>query len=251
MEILYDQCNKTKNIKFSEIKMYLNMVGGHAFIIDLGNGKILKSAAANEIKFYEIHKNTKFQIYELFPKYFGVIEKSQQEYRVIENFIRICETFFKDFIRGMDLDNFDINIEQDEELNKKLECVLSEDECRLYDDADSDLNLDINLHSNTNSNSIVNFYSTLQTLREELENMNPNKLKWILFWFVKWRNSFFNLDFIILEDLTYNMTHPAILDMKLGFKIEFSNKCKNHNTKPNVFYEFGLRIMGMQVFIIF
>jgi len=244
MEILYDPCNKTKNIKFSEIKMYLNMVGGHAFIIDVGNGKILKSAAANEIKFYEIHKNTKFQIYELFPKYFGVIEKSQQEYRVIENFIRTCEAFFKDFIRGMDLDNFDINIEQDEELNKKLECVLMEDECQFYDDANSYSHSDSHSNSDLNpcSNSFFNFNSTLQKLKEELENMNPNKLKWILFWFVKWRNSFFNLDFIILEDLTYNMTHPAILDIKLGFKMEFCNKCKNHNPKPNLFYECGLRI---------
>jgi hypothetical protein len=242
MEFIDYPCNKTINMKYSEIKLYLNMVGGHALIIDLGNGKILKSSAANEIKFYENHKNTKFQIYELFPKYFGMIVKSQQEYSVIENFIRLCETFFIEFIRGMDLDNFDINIEQDEELNKKLECVLNEDECRFHEESNS--------HLNSFSNSNSNFSFSLQTLKEELENMNPDKLKWILFWFVKWRNSFFNLDFIILEDLTHNITHPAILDMKLGFKMEFCNKSKNHNPKPNLFYECGLRIMGMQVFII-
>jgi hypothetical protein len=216
-----------KNIKNSEIKMYSNNMGGHAFIIDIGNGKVLKSATTNEISFYEKYKNTKFEIYELLPKYFGVLEKSQEEFSVIQNFIEMSDILFQDFLRNFDLENFDINIEQDPELNIKLESLLNDKKIFPKD---------------------KNFsFTSLKFLKQELDSMNRDKLKWTLFWFVKWRHLFLNYDFIILEDLTYNMAHPAILDMKIGFNI------MRNLLKPMAisFNECGLRIMGMQVLIIF
>ena len=45
---------------------------------------------------------------------------------------------------------------------------------------------------------------------------SKNKLKWILFSFVKWNNYFLKNNFIIMQNLTFNMKNPVILDIKLG-----------------------------------
>ena len=71
------------------------MIGGHSFVIDIGDGKIIKSASKNEINFYEFYLNFNFEVYELFPKYFGKIEKEQKEFEIIEKFIKKIDLFSK------------------------------------------------------------------------------------------------------------------------------------------------------------
>ena len=53
---------------------------------------------------------------------------------------------------------------------------------------------------------------------------SKNKLKWILFSFVKWNNFFLKNNFTIMQNLTFNMKNPVILD-------KIRNKSKNFKRK--------------------
>ena len=73
-----------------------------------------------------------------------------------------------------------------------------------------------------------------------------NKLKWILFSFIKWRHHFLLHKFVILQNKTYNMKNPAILDIKLGYYEKISKDKKIIKKYEGASKEIGCRIMGIQ-----
>jgi hypothetical protein len=222
-------------------ELFLHMVGGHAFIINIGEGRIIKNANKNEIQFYEYYKNYKFDIYELFPEYYGIIDKNKKEYKMIEEFFSMCDNLFFELISEniCNLKNsIDINVEKDDEFKKKLQQFLTDKK----EEGEKKINLGEN-----NIENISNYNPYYEKLKENLISFGENKLKWILFWYVKWRHSFLKNDFIILEDLTKNMSIPAVIDFKLGFKQKISKKDLSIKTLPTSSSDLGFRIMGLQV----
>ena len=75
---------------------------------------------------------------------------------------------------------------------------------------------------------------------------SQNKLKWILFSFIKWRHHFLLNKFLILQNLTFNMKNPAILDIKLGYYEKISKDKKTIKKYEGASKEIGCRIMGIQ-----
>ena len=49
-----------------------------------------------------------------------------------------------------------------------------------------------------------------------------------LFSFIKWRHHFLLYKFVILQNKTYNMKNPTILDIKLGYYEKISKDKKNY-----------------------
>ena len=67
-----------------------------------------------------------------------------------------------------------------------------------------------------------------------------------LFSFIKWRHHFLLYKFVILQNKTYNMKNPAILDIKLGYYEKISKDKKIIKKYEGASKEIGRRIMGIQ-----
>lgn len=205
-----------------DFSLYLHVVGGHSLFILLSDGHLLKSASQNEIKFYSsITYPSKF-----IPRYCGTIKKTSPQYNSIVIFIKQYVLFFKSFINKHQINKNDINVESDPLFTDLFNQFIL-------------LTFD-NIELNTLQN---NKFSQLEN---ELLSLNKDKLKWILFWFIKWKENFLNSDYIILENLTHGMKDPAIIDIKIGSipkKSKDRNKVKKMNDTTN---EIGCRIMGLQ-----
>jgi hypothetical protein len=208
-------------------KLFLHMIGGHCLIINSNDGKILKTTNQKEIDFYEFLNNSEGyeSLKSCIPKYYGRIkkEKDSKQYQRILSFIRNCDKFFQNLIIQT---NLDINIENDSEFKEKLESFKNE---KLYTEE-------------------VLEESDFEYLINYLKEINESKLRWFLFWYTKWRKTFFVNDFIILEDLTYKFEYPAILDIKIGNFPKRSKKDQQIKVFPASSVDLGFRLMGLQVF---
>jgi hypothetical protein len=125
----------------------------------------------------------------------------------------------------MKIKSNDINIENDIKFTEKFENFINE------------------------SNKFLNLNSSFNKLEEILIyyfNNSINKLKWILFSFIKWSDHFLSYKFIILQNLTYNMKNPAILDIKLGSTPKISKDNLTIKKYEGASKEIGCRIMGIQ-----
>lgn len=210
--------------KPEDFSLYLHVVGGHSLFIVLSNGHLLKSASQNEIKFYSsITYPSKF-----IPRYCGTIKKSSQQHNSIVIFIKQCVVFFKSFINKQQINKIDINVENDPSFNEVFNQFLS----ATFDFDDIDFNPSQN--------------DKFTELENELLSLNKDKLKWILFWFIKWKENFLNSDYIIIEDLTYQMKSPAAIDIKIGSSPKKSKECNKVKKMNETANEIGCRIMGIQ-----
>lgn len=201
----------------TKYELFLHMVGGHAFILTTGEGKLIKSAKVKEIEFYEFCEGK--DISKHIPKYYGKILINSKEFWEIEKFYRQLKIFFRQFVLECNFSAEFLNTENDENFNENYKLFLSE----------------------YNKEHKYSYEKYFQKLRSYLLSVCRNKLKWILFWFIKWHHSFMKNDFIIIEDLTADMSHPAILDLKLWSISKSSKKV------PTVTTDIGCRIMGEEV----
>lgn len=153
-----------ENIK---LELFVHSVGGHSFIIKSSEGKIYKSAEKEEINFYKFTENLNFNIYHFMPKYYGIVSKTDKLFPLIENFLHYCTKFFQIFVQEL---NLDLHVDKKiEEFDKKYE--------------------------NFRENKITDFSkenmpSCFDDLKIYLTSIGEEKLRWIIFWFIKWKNLF-------------------------------------------------------------
>ena len=214
----------TLNIKLdiNNFFLYLNSVGGHSLFIEISPQYLIKSSNENEINFYLSNLNLKSHYC---PTFVGVINEDSEQFHIIENYVNQCKTFFRNFVKKMKIKSNDINIENDIKFTEKFENFINE------------------------SNQFINLNSSFNKLEEILIyyfNNSINKLKWILFSFIKWSDHFLSYKFIILQNLTYNMKNPAILDIKLGSTPKISKDNLTIKKYEGASKEIGCRIMGIQ-----
>ena len=211
------------DLDINSFSLYLNSVGGHSLFIEISPQYLIKSSNENEINFYSLtHNNFKFNYY---PKFLGIISQGTEQFQIIENYVFQCKIFFKNFILKMNIKSEDINIENDIKFNSIFETFIQE----------NFQNIQINSSFNKLEKRLVNYYKN-----------SRNKLKWILFSFLKWNNSFLNNNFIIMKNLTFNMENPAILDIKLGTSPKISKENNLIKNYDGAHKEIGCRIMGIQ-----
>ncbi len=202
--------------------LYLNSVGGHSLFIEISPQYLIKSSNENEINFYLSNLHLKSYYC---PSFVGVINEDSEQFHIIEIYVNQCKTFFRNFVKKLKIKSNDIDIEDDIKFKDTFENFISE----------SDRFLNLNSSFNKLEEILMYYY-----------NNSKNKLKWILFSFIKWCDHFLSHKFIILQNLTYNMKNPAILDIKLGSAPKISKD--NHTIKKyeGASKEIGCRIMGIQ-----
>ena len=213
------------DLDINSFSLYLNAVGGHSLFIEISPQYLIKSSNENEINFYSLtNNNLKFNYY---PYFLGIISQGNEQFEIIEKYVYQCKIFFRNFICKMNIKPEDINVENDIKFNSIFENFILEN--KNYQ------NITINNSFNKLEKKLMNYYRN-----------SKNKLKWILFSFIKWCNYFLSHKFIILQNLTYNMKNPAILDIKLGSAPKISKD--NHTIKKyeGASKEIGCRIMGIQ-----
>lgn len=208
------------DISIDNFSLYLNIIGGHSLFIEISKTFLLKSASINEISFYErsFGKNSP-SLY--IPHYIGKILRQTSSYKIISQYIAECKIFFKRYIKAKGFTAEDLNIEKDPKFIETFNSYINSED----------------------NNDDMKINKSFAQLEAELNVMQVNKLKWIVFWFVKWKENFGNYDYIIIENLTYNMECPAILDVKLGSSPRIS-KDKTIKIFKGATNEIGCRIMG-------
>ena len=216
---------KKQNIllDINSFSLYLNSVGGHSLFIQISPKYLIKSANENEINFYT--SNIKLNNH-CCPNFIGVINENTSQFHIIENYVNQCKNFFRYFIKKINLKSNDINIEKDNQFNETFEDFIKEKDI---------------IYNNLNPS----FKKLEETLMDYFYN-SQNKLKWILFSFIKWRHHFLLNKFLILQNLTFNMKNPAILDIKLGYYEKISKDKKTIKKYEGASKEIGCRIMGIQ-----
>lgn len=258
-------------LEFKEIDLFTNMIGGHNYILKIGGGKLIKSVEKSEIEFYEkfsktstngVHGVNEKELFKnqlkddqqieqieqigLFPKYYGYWNKLKNPdvFIIIEKFTEYVDNIFYEFILNLKqeehefIENFNYSCFTPDQANKSSEF---KEKFLLF------------LNEKKNSNFVVDYSSNTSNLVEykfnlnSLCNLNDKKLKWIIFWYIKKRKTLIKDDFVILEDLTYNMEFPAILDLKIGLINKISKKDKILKIIPESSLDLGFRIMGLQV----
>ena len=224
-----DVNNNSFNYKLdiNSFNLYLNSVGGHSLFIEIAPNLLIKSTNDLEIKFYQYLNNSKINP-SFTPKFKGVIYQNCYNFNLIKNYIEQCLFFFIKYIIKLNIKPENINIENDEKFTK------------IFSDFISKNNIN---HKNIQLNkSFENLENNLNKLNKE----NYNKFKWILFWFIKWNNQFLLKKFLVLQNLTYKMINPSILDIKLGASPKISKDNNQIKIFGKAYYVISCRIMGIQ-----
>ena len=115
-----------------------------------------------------------------------------------------AKIFFK--CKKINLKSNDINIENDIQFNDSFNNFIKEN---------NNIKFNLNPSFKKSEEILMNYFYNFK-----------NKLKWILFSFIKWRHHFLLYKFVILQNKTYNMKNPAILDIKLGYYEKISKDKK-------------------------
>ena len=213
------------NLDINSFSLYLNVVGGHSLFIEISPQYLIKSSNENEINFYSLtNNNLKFNYY---PYFLGIISQGNEQFEIIEKYVYQCKIFFRNFICKMNIKPEDINVENDIKFNSIFENFILEN--KNYQ------NITINNSFNKLEKKLMNYYRN-----------SKNKLKWILFSFIKWNNHFLKNNFIIMQNLTFNMKNPVILDIKLGTTPKISKENNLIKKYDGAHKEIGCRIMGIQ-----
>jgi len=221
--------NNTFNYKLdiNSFNLYLNSVGGHSLFIEIAPNLLIKSANDLEIQFYQYLNNSKIKT-SFTPEFKGVIDQHSYNFNLIKNYIEQCLFFFIKYIIKLNINPEYINIENDEKFTKIFYDFIS------------------NNNINQKNIKLNKSFENLENNLNKLNNENCNKFKWILFWFIKWNNQFLQKKFLVLQNLTYKMINPSILDIKLGASPKISKENNKIKIFGGAYYEIGCRIMGIQ-----
>ena len=221
----FEEIENKIQLNIDNFNLYLNSVGGHSLFIEISRKYLIKSSNESEINFYcFINQNKKTFHANTIPNFKGVIRQKTKYFKLIENYVNQCKTFFRNYLNENKINAKDIDIEKDIKFNEIFNSFLKEKD--IY--------------------TIYDLNPSFKKLKENLNGFSKEKLKWILFSFVKWRENFLKNDFLVLENLTYEMQSPAIIDIKLGSAKKFSKENHKEKTYEGASNKIGCRIMGIQ-----
>lgn len=227
--------------------LYLNIVGGHSLFIQIPPNFLIKSTCENEILFYKTSQSfvSSDVQHNYFPKFIGTISKNTQKFEIIENYVSQCKIFFKNFLIKNNYKASELNIEGDKNFLESFQNFIREPDNQGGREKKSKEVYNKIFHDECSKNPEIQLNNSFKLLEKNLNAIPKNKLRWILFWFIKWKDNFLTNDYLILENLVYDMHNPAILDVKIGSspRISKENKIKKFSGAIN---EIGCRIMGCQ-----
>ena len=222
---LKEKNNTSLNLAVADFSLYLNVIGGHSLFIEISPNLLIKSASENEIMFYE-HSYEQCNPSIFIPHYNGKILRNSENFAKIENYVIQCKKFFKNYILKNKLTAEEINIEKEQKF--------------------LDIFAEFIKNKKENEGNTIVLNKSFEELEKKLDSIQKSKLKWILFWFIKWKENFLSNDYIIIENLTFNMNFPAILDIKLGSSPRYSKEKKTIKVFGGATNQMGCRIMGLQ-----
>jgi hypothetical protein len=149
---------------------------------------------------------------------------------LIDDYLRLCCIYFK-YVIQTKFNHIDFNIEKDQEFEEKFEKFLKDENYQIRENI-------------TNEKLIKMF----EYLDEYLSRVSENKIKWIIFAFIKWNHLYMQNDFIVIENLLSGINDPAIIDFKLGKEEKVGKeKTSLEKIKQSTSHKYGFRIMGCQV----
>jgi hypothetical protein len=209
------------------LSLFLEIVGGHHLMLNMGEGKIIKITSEREANFYKKYSDLNLSF---IPKCFYFLNRKENpeldilvlDYKEQLDFViyEIVRDYDESQIRALS-----INPEIDDYLDTFYEFKKKCEE-------------NINLKKD---------YESLKVLQEKFSKFTQEKLRFYLHHFIyKLITNIHKSNFVILEDLTYNMKRPCLIDIKLGYI--YGKLAQNYKTgMPESMADFGLRLAGTQV----
>jgi hypothetical protein len=202
-----------------------DMVGGHHLMLKIGDGKILKMTSDEEVKFYEIYKDS---IFRFLPRYYFSIDRQTD---------KELNKLVMEYKIQLDLIFYQIIKDYDEEKQRKT--YLNH-----YKPFPTEIfaafikNCEENLPLKKDSDDI-------KTIEKIISEFCEDKLKYFLNTFIyKLTTTEHQPKFVILEDLTWGIKKPCIIDFKLGYV--YANGLSSKRV-ADISTEKGIRLMGVQV----
>jgi hypothetical protein len=223
MEVL----SNSVDLKNLNLSLFLNIVGGKHLMLNIGEGKIIKITSEEEVNFYNKYSNLE---YSFLPKCFGFFDRKENPElnKLILDYKQQLDFIIYDIVRDYDENqirsfmfhsDFSIFLEKFHGFLKKCE---------------------ENIHLKKECESLT-------LLKEKFSKFSQEKLRFFLDNFIyKLVTIPDKSKFVVIEDLTYGMQRPCVVDFKLGFV----NAKLNQNYRDwvsNSICDLGLRLMGAQV----
>ncbi len=218
------------DLKNLNLSLFLDIVGGQHLILNIGEGKIIKITSEKEVNFYKEYSDLKFSF---LPKCFSFFDRQDNPElnKIIIDYKQQLDFLFYEIVRDYDenkIRSFMFHTESSS-LNEYLEIFYKfKKQC------------EENIHLKKDCESI-------KLLEENFLKFTQEKQIYILYYFIVrlWKK-LNKSKFIILEDLTYGMQRPCIIDLKLGYVN--ANLLQNYREwVSDSIGDLGLRIMGAQV----
>jgi hypothetical protein len=215
------------NLKNLNLSLFFEFVGGRNLMLKTGDGKIIKITNEQEENFYNEYSDQELSF---LPKCFYTFDRKENSElnQLIMDFKEQIDFVIYEFVRDYDQNkinelfidpNFNYTLEIFQNFKKKCE---------------------ENIHLKTDSEN-------LKILKENFSKFSQEKLRYFLYYFIyKLQDCMHKSKFIIIEDLTYGMQRPCLIDIKLGYVY---GKLENNYAQwvSDAVRDFGLRLMGTQV----
>jgi hypothetical protein len=213
-----------------DLSLLLDIVNGHHLILKLGNGMLLKVTSNKEAEFYEFYKDYNFGF---LPKFYLSIDRSKNP--DLNNLII-------EYKNKLDLQIYELFMTPDED---KQRSIFISDFKNKYPEM-----FDLFIKSCEERLLVTKDLEEVKSIQKKIFEFPNKKLNLFLNNFInRFPKSFLRPKFLIMEDLTWGIKKPCIVDFKMGyiyadsFKIEKKKKIKESTQ------ELGLKLLGAQVFI--
>jgi hypothetical protein len=215
------------DLKNLNLSLFLNIVGGKHLMLNIGEGKIIKITSEEEVNFYNKYSNVEFSF---LPKCFGFFDRKENPElnKLILDYKQQLDFVIYDIVRDYDenqIKAFMFHADLSDNLEKFHRFVKKCEE---------------NIH-------LRKEWESLTLLKEKFSKFSQEKLRLFLDNFIyKLVTIPDKSKFVVIEDLTYGMQRPCVVDFKLGYvNAKLSQNYKDWIT--NSICNLGLRLMGAQV----
>jgi hypothetical protein len=215
------------NVKKLNLSLFLDIVGGHHLMLKTGDGKIIKITNEDEVSFYNQYSYKKLSF---FPKFFCSLDREENPE---------LNKLIMDYKEQLDFVIYEVTREYDENQIRAL---------FIHPDLNYSFDIFYNFRKKCEENiHLKTDCENLKKLKEIFLQFSQEKLRYFLYYFIY--KQLGNLDkpqLIIIEDLTYGMQRPCLIDFKLGFV--YAKLSQNYKKwGSDVVKELGIRLMGTQV----
>jgi hypothetical protein len=218
------------DLKNLNLSLFLDVVGGQHLMLNIGEGKILKLTSEKEVNFYKEYLDSKFSF---LPKCFSFFDRQDNPElnTIIIDYKQQLDFFFYEIVRDYD--------------ENKIRSFMFYSDLSIANEY-LDIFYKFKKHCEENIH-LKKDCESIKLLEENFLNFPEEKQKFILFYYIVrlWKK-LNKSKFIILEDLTYGMQRPCIIDFKLGY-INANLHQNYREWVSNSIKDLGLRLMGTQV----